>query len=89
MVFASDLPYLSMFLPLSPVLFSSSPWIVAYAGPLHGQQIWLIVIHQVLPSLQAPLLILPLFRGGIFFYCFIHMCIQGLGHFSPLPLLPP
>jgi hypothetical protein len=25
-----------------------------------------------------------------FFYCFIiHMCIQGLGHFSPLPLPPP
>jgi hypothetical protein len=25
-----------------------------------------------------------------FFYCFIiHMCIQGLGHFSPLPPPPP
>jgi hypothetical protein len=24
------------------------------------------------------------------FYCFIiHMCIQGLGHFSPLPPPPP
>jgi hypothetical protein len=26
----------------------------------------------------------------IFYYCFIiHMCIQGLGHFSPLPTRPP
>jgi hypothetical protein len=30
------------------------------------------------------------FWGNYFFYCFIiHMCIQGLGHFSPQPPSPP
>jgi hypothetical protein len=26
---------------------------------------------------------------NLFFSFIIHMCIQGLGHFSPLPPLPP
>jgi hypothetical protein len=35
---------------------------------------------------------LGFFFCGRFFYLFyfiIHMCIQGLGHFSPLPPTPP
>jgi hypothetical protein len=42
---------------------------------------------------QLHQIIIFLFLAFYCFYCFIiHMCIQGLGHFSPLPLpapLPP
>jgi hypothetical protein len=37
-----------------------------------------------------PILIKRKISTFYFFYCFIiHMCIQGLGHFSPLPPPPP
>jgi hypothetical protein len=36
----------------------------------------------------SSLLITDLFRVFIYFISFIHVCIQLLGHYSPLPLTP-
>jgi hypothetical protein len=49
---------------------------------------WLTNLHVALLWRLITLLYLP--EKEVFFYCFIiHMCIQGLGHFSPLPTPPP
>jgi hypothetical protein len=55
-------------------------------------------LARVLPSCPLPVLTgiiilsqIAAFLINLFIYLFIfiHMCIQGLGHFSPLPPPPP
>jgi hypothetical protein len=71
---------------ISQLLFSYSLWFCVRKRARSGLASF-VSVSQYVGHLGAPLIVNRCLLVFIFNCFIIHMCIQGLGHFSPLP--PP